>query len=41
MAGVTAAIDHGMPLDVVLNTGQWSSLQVFTTTSTTVLNSML
>ena len=29
MAAASAAIDRGMPIDVVLNTGRWSSWQVF------------
>ena len=29
MAAASAAIDHGVPIDVVLNTGRWSSWQVF------------
>ena len=29
MAAASAAIDRGMPIDVVLGTGRWSSWQVF------------
>ena len=29
MAAASAAIDRGVPIDVVLNTGRWSSWQVF------------
>ena len=29
MAAASAAIDRGMPIDVVPNTGRWSSWQVF------------
>ena len=29
MAAASAAIDRGMPIDVVLSTGRWASLQVF------------
>ena len=28
MAAASAAIDRGVPIDVVLNTGRWSSWQV-------------
>ena len=29
MAAASAAIDRGVPIDVVLNTGRWASWQVF------------
>ena len=29
MAAASAAIDRGIPIDVVLNTGRWASWQVF------------
>ena len=29
MAAASAAIDHGVLIDVVLNTGRWASWQVF------------
>ena len=29
MAAASAAIDRGVPIHVVLNTGQWASWQVF------------
>ena len=31
MAAASAAIDHGMPIDVVLSTGRWQSWQDFNT----------
>ena len=29
MAAASAAIDRGVPIDVVLNTGRWASWEVF------------